>query len=189
MPTTTEIQPPTLTPELAELRERMNARQCRFVDALFGAEPLPAYRAYQLAYGQDIEDNYAQSMAARSVNHLEPVCSYVRAMKRRDWESNALSREEKRAFLADAVRTPIDQVVTDGGAIREEFGHLVQEVSQSTDRDGNPVTKVKLVGKAEALRIDNAMTGDDAPIKVEHSLSDLLSGLPSSVGLPIKDDA
>ena len=63
------------------------------------------------------------------------------------------------------------------GKIVKGKSHLVQEMRTTIDKDGNPVTTVKLPGKLEAVKISNSMQGFDAPMRIqgELTLSALLS--------------
>ena len=73
----------------------------------------------------------------------------------------ALTQAEKRAFCAAVVR-----------ATPRELNHdspLVEEVSYTSDGS----TKYKMMSKAKALAIDNAMSGHNAPIVTASTELDL----------------
>lgn len=179
----TAITTPKLSKELRELRLKLNPKQCCFVDHLFS--PMKAYEAYQLAYGKTSTQQIASTNASRLI-HQGPTGEYCKQLKLEAWRANMLTREEKRSLLARIARTPVTEIVGQNGAVIEENADLVQEIQTSVDKDGMPVTKVKLPAKLEAIKIDNAMTGDNAPEEHQHSITGLLSSLPSTVDLPSK---
>tara|TARA_R110000796_G_scaffold252537_2_gene387454 strand:+ start:896 stop:1462 length:567 start_codon:yes stop_codon:yes gene_type:complete len=183
MATTNALATPKPSKLLRKLRLALNPKQCAFVDHLFS--PMKAFEAYKLAYGDDSTDKIAGQGAWRLM-HQGPTGEYCQQFKLEQWEAVMMSREEKRAILAKVARTAITDVVDSNGTINEDFADIIEQVSQSTDRDGNAVVTVKLPSKLAAVTIDNQMAGHQAPIQVSHSLSGLLSSLEPTSDLPSK---
>jgi len=88
----------------------------------------------------------------------ERVSAYVQKLRNKVLAKDALSLEEKRAFLASVVRSSPSQVSADSP--------LCQEYAEEVDQQGNVKRKVKLVSKIEAIRTDNNMSGDNWADKV-----------------------
>jgi phage terminase small subunit len=80
----------------------------------------------------------------------ERVADYVMKLKRKVFAKDVLSVEEKRSFLARAVRADASNPDPD----------LVQEMVETHGEHGS-VKRVKLVSKLEAINIDNKMAGDN----------------------------
>jgi len=166
---------------LEALRLELNPKQCAFVDGYL--DGMPAYKAYLSAY-PDSSEHVARASSTRLLKANENVMAYVAEARLVSHRANALTREEKRSYLADVVRTPVTEIVAKDGSIVEGKGHLVQEIVTSYNKDGEPSVKVKVPNKLDAIRIDNSMSGDDAPVEHVHSFAGILSGVTSSVGLP-----
>lgn len=84
--------------------------------------------------------------------------------KRRVFESKTLTRARKRAFLGNVVESHVSQ--------SKDVAHY---------REHDPLI---------AIQIDNKMTGDDAPVKVEGevTLSVIMRALQGTTGLPPADE-
>ena len=80
----------------------------------------------------------------------ERVSNYVLKLKKKVFAKDVLSVEEKRSFLARAVRADASNPDPD----------LVQEMVETHGEHGS-VKRVKLVSKLEAINIDNKMAGDN----------------------------
>jgi len=103
--------------------------------------------------GYVVGSGRVEDMGSRGCRLLkqERVRDYVRKLKERAFEKDALSFSEKRAFLARAVRA--DATAPDPD--------LVQEIREEVDAEGNVKRVRKMVSKLEALNIDNKMAGDE----------------------------
>lgn len=167
--------------KIEALRLKLNPKQCAFVDHHLAGDSATA--AYMVAY-PGLSESDAAASASRMLSRNANVVAYVRESKLESHRANALSRDEKRSYLADVVRVSATELVNADGSINESNSHLAQEIQQHTDKDGNLVTKVKLPAKLEAIKIDNQVAGHDAPLKIEHGISGLLAALPPSIGLP-----
>lgn len=79
------------------------------------------------------------------------VSSEAQKLREKAFEKDALSYAEKRAFLARAVRADASSPDAD----------LVQEIREEVDSEGRIKRVRKMVGKLEALSLDNKMVGDN----------------------------
>jgi len=77
------------------------------------------------------------------------VRNYFEKLKAKEFSKMALSLEEKRAFLARAVRCDVSNPDAD----------LIQEVSETANEHGVS-RKVKVVDKLRALELDSKIAGD-----------------------------
>jgi len=78
------------------------------------------------------------------------VAEMINTLKGTNLIKDALSIEEKRSFLARAVRCDI----------RNPDPDLIQEVTETESERGSS-RKIKTVGKLEAIALDNKMAGDN----------------------------
>jgi len=102
------------------------------------------------------DSSYRAAAASCSVLLNNPKFKqYITWMRRDRDSSTTLSMQEKREFLAKVIRTPIGEVEVDS--------MLAQEVTLSPDGS----MKIKMPSKTDALKIDNAMMGHDAPKKID----------------------
>lgn len=107
---------------------------------------------------------------ATSWSKTEFVGNELKALRRESELDRGLRRQEKRNFLARAVRANALEI--DPEDPNDPNADLIQEVVRSYDRQGNVVrTAVKLFPKTVAMEMDNKMTGDNAPEEVHHTLS------------------
>jgi phage terminase small subunit len=135
------------------MRKRpLNTRQKRFIEnhILKGMSIAESVRraGYLISSGRS-ED--FSSVGCRILK-TDRVASEVKKLREKQFEKDALTFAEKRAFLARAVRTSVDQV----GASSD----LAQEVSEEVDQDGRVKRKVKVVDRLRALELDSRLAGD-----------------------------
>jgi hypothetical protein len=128
-------------------RNTLNKRQQLFCQYLIEGESQA--QSYLKAGFKANTIQQAGSNAIRLMR-TERVSSYLSKLKDIHFTKQALSFAEKRAFLARAVRADASKADPD----------LVQEVREEVDQQGNVKRVVKLVNKLDALREDNAMSGD-----------------------------
>lgn len=88
----------------------------------------------------------ASKLAAKPI-----LKAYIQTLREKEWEAQALTLAEKRAFLASAVRTPIDQITPDSP--------LAQEYTTTSSESGEQ-TKIKAVSKLQAIELDSKLAGD-----------------------------
>jgi phage terminase small subunit len=111
--------------------------------------------AYRQAFSTPNGAKYA-TVSASKLMKREDIQQRIEELKEYVMASRALSKNEKRAFLADIVRTPIGEI--------DEKSPLAKEVTYDiTDRpDGSTTTvkKVKAHDKLAALAEDSKLSGD-----------------------------
>ena len=81
----------------------------------------------------------------------ERIQKEIAKLREKSFEKDALTFAEKRAFLARAVRADASSPDAD----------LVQEIREEVDSEGRIKRVRKMVGKLEALSLDNKMIGDN----------------------------
>lgn len=101
---------------------------------------------------------------AWDIRKRQEVSQRIEWLKRASATALTLTSQEKREFLALSVRTAIGQV--------DENHVLCQSMKRkrlmgSEDEDGWEVEEIKAVDKLNAIKIDNEMSGDNAPQKHE----------------------
>ena len=99
----------------------------------------------------------ASSSANRMLKKVK-VKEYLEKLKEELHDETVLSLQEKRKFLASVVRTPLDKVEIDSELCQE---HTTKETKYGVDE------VIKMPSKLEAIKIDNAMMGHNAPEKKE----------------------
>jgi phage terminase small subunit len=128
----------------------LNTRQKKFVDnyVIKGLSIAESVRraGYSTTSGK-IED---LSSYGCKLLRQDRVKTYVQKLKSKQFKESVLSVEEKRSFLARAVRADASNPDPD----------LVQELVETHGEHGS-VKRVKLVSKLEAINIDNKMAGDN----------------------------
>jgi phage terminase small subunit len=77
------------------------------------------------------------------------IVSYVKKLRDKSFEKEALTYAEKRAFLARTVRADLTSKVD---------GDLIQELKEEVDSEGNVKRSIKLASKMDAIKEDNKMT-------------------------------
>jgi len=131
----------------------LNTRQKRFIEnhILKGMSIAESVRraGYLISSGRS-ED--FSSVGCRILKTAR-VALEVKKLQEKQFQKDALTFSEKRAFLARAVRTSVDAV----GASSD----LVQEVTEEVSSEGSVKRKVKVVDKLRALELDNKMSGDN----------------------------
>jgi hypothetical protein len=129
----------------------LNTRQKKFVDNYVtkGLSIAESVRraGYSILSGR-VED--ASSYGCKLLKQ-ERVRNYVNKLKEKAFNQDVLSFSEKRAFLARAVRADASSPDAD----------LVQEIREEVDSEGRIKRVRKMVGKLEALSLDNKMIGDN----------------------------
>ena len=129
----------------------LNHRQKKFVEnhVLKGLSISESvFRAGYSINSRRIED--ASSYGCKLLKQ-DRIKDYVRKLKEKSFASDALSFNEKRAYLARAVRADASNPDAD----------LVQEVREEVDQEGNVKRTRKVVNKLQALDLDNRMAGHE----------------------------
>jgi phage terminase small subunit len=131
----------------------LNTRQKKFVDN-YVTKGLSIAESVRRA-GYSTTSGKLEDLSSYGCKLLrqDRVKAYVQRLKEKAFKQDALTFAEKRAFLARAVRTSVDQV----GASSD----LAQEVVEEVDQEGRVKRKVKVVDKLRALELDNKMSGDN----------------------------
>jgi hypothetical protein len=131
----------------------LNTRQKKFVDN-YVTKGLSIAESVRRA-GYSTTSGKLEDLSSYGCKLLrqDRVKAYVQRLKEKQFKQDSLSFSEKRAFLARAVRTSVDQV----GASSD----LAQEVVEEVDQEGRVKRKIKVVDKLRALELDNKMSGDN----------------------------
>jgi phage terminase small subunit len=128
----------------------LNTRQRKFVEnyAIKGMSIAESVRraGYVISTGR-VED--ASSYGCKLLRQ-DRIKTYVQKLKDKKFSQDLLSFNEKRSFLARAVRADANNPDAD----------LVQEVVEAHGESGSS-KRVKIVSKLEAINIDNKMVGDN----------------------------
>lgn len=129
----------------------LNTRQKKFVDN-YVTKGLSIAESVRRA-GYSIQSGRVEDASSYGCKLLrqERVKAYVTKLKEKAFNQDALTFAEKRAFLARAVRADASNPDAD----------LVQEIREEVDSEGRVKRVRKLVGKLEALSLDNKMVGDN----------------------------
>jgi hypothetical protein len=127
-------------------------------------EGKPQTVAYQEAFNCKTYES-AGASATRLLKDARVISLVSQLRKARD-EAAVLTIQEKREYLAELLRTPINEVKPDS--------KLVQDVTvtTTTNKDGQKSqrTTFKLPSKLDAIKIDNAMMGHNAPKEIDVNL-------------------
>jgi len=114
---------------------------------------IPAVKAYMECYPDTSYDSARSSSADLLANpSIQEEIKRIRGLVEQD---AVLSVEEKRKFLASAVRTPLSEMDTDNPLATE----------YTITKDG---IKVKAFSKEKAIEIDNKMAGHNEAEVVKH---------------------
>ena len=90
----------------------------------------------------------------------ERVQQYSRKVKEKAYEKDAMSLQERRSFLARAIRTPVGEL--------HEGSDLAQEVTITEGKEGT-VKKIKALDKVRCLELDAKLAGDfDRDVQVSN---------------------
>lgn len=160
-----------MTPGTSKKRE-LNIRQQRFAELVAGG--MPAMRAYVEA-GYSDRDGNAESHACRLVEH-GGVKALIAKLRQPQTKAATLSKEEKLAFLAAIVRTPIGEIGPDSPLCAEFVEESVADGSargrlrRGNQESGNEVSlppvrriRVKTQDKLKALELHSKLVGDFEP--------------------------
>lgn len=132
----------------ASVASRLTVRQREFVD-LHVVQGYSIYRAYALAFDLP-ESRHLQSRGSQLLRKPH-IAHYVAELQKdiadKATDDKFLSLEEKRAFLARVVRTPVGDI--------HENHDLAQEVQFK--REG---TVVKMPSKLQAIELDAKIAGE-----------------------------
>jgi len=130
----------------------LSTKQKRFVDN-FVLKQLSIAESVRRA-GYNFKSGRSEDYGSYGCKLLkqERVASYVRKLRERAFEKQALSLAEKRAFLARALRSPVGEL--------HEGSDLAQEVTVTEGKEGT-VKRIKGVDKIRAIEVDNRMAGHD----------------------------
>lgn len=94
----------------------------------------------------------------------QEAAKLARSMAAAEIESNALTVAEKRKFLADVIRTPINKVT----------GYSTLAQSLRTSESG---TEIKMPCKLRAIQIDNDLAGDGEAAKGQTTIAEALASI------------
>ena len=144
--------------------KELNSKQLQFCYNL--AEGMNQTQAYMKAY-EDSTEETARANGHKLLTNADIKLKVDELRKIHD-DSRVLSLQEKREFLAGVVRTPLKGI--------DANSPLIQDISvtKTTNKNGEITitSKLKLVSKADAIKIDNAMMGHNT--KQESLLDDIL---------------
>ena len=141
-----------MVPELQELPEvpRLdNPRHERFAN-LVAKGDITDTEAYQCALQTTWEAADGNAWRLRGDEGIAARIAYLQQVLRVDARGTILTLKERREYLAKVVRTPIAEV--------NEQSVLCQEVNR--DGETGAVTKIKMPGKLDALRLDAELAGE-----------------------------
>lgn len=132
------------------MKRPLNTRQKKFCDnyATRGMSIAESVRRAGYNFKSQRSEDYG-SYGCKLLKQ-ERVSSYVKKLREKAFQKDALSFAEKRAFLARAVRADASNPDAD----------LVQEVVETHGEHGSS-KRIKIVSKLEAINIDNKMCGDE----------------------------
>ena len=118
-----------------------------------------------LKAGYKVKSSKVAAEAASRLSKNVQLSRYVDELRAKVEDKTLLTIAEKRAFLANLIRTPVGEV--------DEKSPLAQEVH--IGQDG---IKIKMADKLRALDLDSKLAGDYAPQQVEltGSLVDAIRG-------------
>lgn len=133
------------------LKRPLNTRQKKFVENYVN-KGLSIAESVRLA-GYSIKSGRVEDASSYGCKLLrqDRVKDYVKKLKEKSFEKDALSLAEKRAFLARAVRTPVGEL--------HEGSDLAQELVVTEGKEGTS-KKVKGVDKLRAIELDSKIAGD-----------------------------
>jgi phage terminase small subunit len=159
----------------------LNDRQRRFCELLVSG--LAAGRAYEQAGYQTSSAASADQCASRMLRNVKEVKEHVAKLRRELMAKTALSQEEVAGLLSLAILTPISEITEDHPLCQEwereetEGAALSVEMQPSLFEGKEDVAavravpvktvKVKMLSKADALRMYIAMMGFNKPIQTE----------------------
>jgi hypothetical protein len=129
-------------------------------------QTLTKYVCYQRAF-RDCPKQTASNRATQLEKRPE-IQARIQELKDKTETSLVLSRQEKREFLARAVRVRKSEI--DPEDPNDPNGDLIESLTRHYDKDGNHVrTTFRMVAKGKAIEIDNKMAGHNEP--EEHNIN------------------
>lgn len=143
---------------MAECDPLENSQHERF--AKFVAKGMDGGEAY-LKVSPDVTEESAATMAWK-LRKVEGVLERIAWLKRQSATKATLTMQERREFLARAVRIKLHALDL------ESDGDLVQEIDYRSEEEGGGIKKLKLPGKRECLMDDAKLSGELVE-KIEHS--------------------
>jgi phage terminase small subunit len=128
-------------------QKALNTRQLKFIKLLVQGESMA--QAHRRA-GYSCPTIEGHGANAIRLLKSERIQKELQKLKDKQFSKDVLSFNEKRSFLARAVRADANNPDAD----------LVQEVVETHGESGSS-KRVKIVSKLEAINIDNKMVGDN----------------------------
>lgn len=135
----------------------LSKRQKDFAD--FYLEGLERNTAAGVAY---VRAGYSQNGAAEGASRLlknDKVAAYISAEQERLSERSRIKKWQLLEFLSDVITTPVGEV--------DENSALVQEVTRDEVGEETVRTKIKMVGKIDAVDRLVRLLGWNMPEKIE----------------------
>lgn len=148
---------------------KINDRHKRFAELLVAGQTARAayMTAFPTCHSVSTADNESKKLKQKPEfrEYLEALRREIRSAAKSDL---VMAMEERRAFLAQIIRTPLSEI--------NEGSPLCQEYSLSTTSTGGRTEKVKMPCKLRALELDARLAGDmkEKPETAEDPLLDLL---------------
>ena len=131
-----------------------NARHEKFAQLI--ASGKTATQAYKQA-GYLAKGHGAETAASRLLRNVE-VLSRIDVLRRKTEAKLELSREKLAKHLWKVIFTPISEI--------GEGSPLVQEITNTTDKEGKTTQRIKCLGKIESARLLCDMQGWKEPEKI-----------------------
>jgi phage terminase small subunit len=127
--------------------------------------------AKQIRFCQELaKGNVSLQEAAKRAGYAES-CAHVTANRH-------INNAKVKAYL-DALQKPIEKEAT---LTRQRKRELLKAISEDWTRDKGAAV--------QAIKTDNSMTGDDAPVRIEGeiTLNHILNSLQATTGLPSEEE-
>lgn len=152
----------------------LNVKQARFAELVASGEN--STQAY-LKAGYEVSNAIAGSAGARLLKNVR-VAARVAELRSVQTRTNLLTKDEKRAFLAEILRTPIGEIGPDSVLCQEYTREQVAggnrgklkrgKADSGNEIDGVPVirTRVRMADKLKALELDSKLAGHFEPDQV-----------------------
>jgi hypothetical protein len=159
-------------PALKNLKHEAFARNV----GIHGMSAAEAYRTGWPNCSDATAETTGPKLARDSQINLR-IMEFREEAAKRAAEKDFLSVEEKRAFLAKIVRTPLGEVTKDS--------ELCQEWSL-TDGERTTTERIKMPSKLDAIKIDNDLATDGAQAVGNKAVADVLPDLAAVVAKVFK---
>lgn len=159
-------------PALKNLKHEAFARNV----GIHGMSAAEAYRTGWPNCSEATAETTGPKLARDSQINLR-ILEFREEAAKRAAEKDFLTVEEKRAFLAKIVRTPIGEVTKDS--------ELCQEWSL-TDGERTTTERIKMPSKLDAIKIDNDLATDGAQAVGNKAVADALPDLAAMVASVFK---